>query len=152
MAASATPTPAPQWPTSEILLLEAMALESEVARLVAARGTLALFKDAELAGAGQLLVECWQEGGDPGAVIESLNPALASRLTATLLGSESRTESNPQKIAEDCVARIHSRAARRRRQEIAEELRQAEHSGDEKRSQEKLASLNALLRRAGGTP
>jgi len=100
--------------------------------------------------AGQRLIDRWQEGGDPAHAIEVLSPALASRLTAALLGTDSIGEGNARRIAEDCAARIHARAERRTRQAIAAELRQAEGRGDEQGSLEKLTSLNQLLRRAGG--
>jgi len=146
----ATSPPARQWPVSELLLVETMAADPDVALWVAERGTLALFEDVELMQAGQRLIDRWQEGGDPAHAIEVLSPALASRLTAALLGTDSIGEGNARRIAEDCAARIHARAERRTRQAIAAELRQAEGRGDEQGSLEKLTSLNQLLRRAGG--
>ncbi|MDX2169830.1 MAG: DNA primase, partial [Deltaproteobacteria bacterium] len=74
------------WPSEERLLIELMAADSGIAADIAARGTLAHFRAADLAAAGQRLAAAAAAGRPLGEVIEALPAGLAQRLTAVALG------------------------------------------------------------------
>jgi DNA primase len=138
------------WAPAEILLIEALAADQAVAAGVAARGSLALFRDAELAQAGAALIEAWSEHGSIGHVVEALPEALGQRLTAAILGTGPAPEADRMRVAEDCVAKIERDAQRAARRTKIEELRSAERGGDAERSQEKLLRVKELLPGSGG--
>jgi len=142
--------PATSWPPAEILLVEALAADGDVARLVAEQGTLALFTDATLARAGADLVEAWEGARGPGAVIDGLPAVLASRLAAA--GVEHADTGERLAAARDCIERITRRSQQEARRALATELRHAERAGDDASSLAKLTALQSLIRRDGGNP
>ena len=88
------PVPAPpvtprasQLPPEESTLLEAMALDGDVAVLVSHRGTLDAFRSPLLAAAGRAVVAAWEREHNSVAAIEHLPAAIAERVTAGLLGA-----------------------------------------------------------------
>jgi DNA primase len=142
----APPSPATARPAAELLLVETMAANREVAHWVAERGTLALFQDAELAGVGERLATAWSACQGVQEVVESLPAQLSSRMTAAIVGGGPIGGSDHMQIAADCEARIRERAQRAARRAAIEEVRRA---GDGDRLHEKLAHLNRLRRGAG---
>jgi DNA primase len=138
------------WPRAELMLLQAMALEPRVSSLVKERGTLALFTNGELAGAGQRLVDATQEGRSAAQVMDSVPEPVASHLTQALLESGPFAGADPMQIAQDCVAHLERQAERRVRGSVTEELRRAERNGDEKKLKTNLESLSEMLRRVEG--
>ncbi len=148
-AAGAPPSAAPRWPAEERLLLEAMAVDAEVAQWVTRRGTLALFSNGDLAEAGRRIVEARERQRPVAEILDELPPALRQGLTALMIGRGPVAElADRMKMAEDCVARLEDQAARRRRQAIEAELRAAQPG--EERWRDALQNLNQLLRREGG--
>jgi DNA primase len=148
--APATPSPAsPRWPAEERLLLEAMAVDAEVALWVGRRGTLALFGSGDLAEAGRRIIEARERRRSVAEVLDELPAPLRQSLTAILVGHGPLAElADRMKMAEDCVARVEEQAARRRRQAIEAELRNAQPG--EARWRDALENLNQMLRREGG--
>ncbi len=137
-------------PAEETLLIEAMALDREVARWVEQQGVLDKFRHAELIDAGQTILRAWREGHDPVALVDALPPVIAQRLTASSLSEGAMAMGDRMKTAEDCVARIERRAQRALAGTVNAELRQAERQGDDARWREQLERRNQLLRREGG--
>jgi DNA primase len=149
VASAPTKSPLEQRPKAELLLIEAMAGSRAVTSWVMDHGTLALFRDAELGEVGAMLADAWEQGGDVARVVEQLPDALAARLTAALVGAGPAVEGDPMQITTDCDARIRLHAQRAAQRASIEELRRAEHTGDDERLRAKLASTNELLRREG---
>jgi len=117
---SKTKAPPPvEWPAAEILLVETMAVDPDVTRLVAGRGTLGRFTNTELARVGDRLIETVEQGREVGAVIESFSAAIAERLTASILGKGPMAEADREAVAGDCITRIERHAEQQRRQEMA---------------------------------
>ena len=131
----------------EATLLEAVALDHDVARLVSHRGVLEAFSSGDLANAGRALIAAWEQDRDPGAAIDQLPPAIARRVTAGLLGEGPIATGDRLQAAQDCIERIERRARRSEGRQILATLRQAEASGDDRRYREALARKNELLRR-----
>ena len=147
--AAGTPPGASRRPPAEMLLIETMAVERDVAEWVAERGTLALFQDSELARVGERLATAWHTPEGVQAVVESLAADLCDRLTAAILGGGPTAAGDRAQIAADCEARIRARAQRVAQRAHIEELRRAEQGGDEDLQRNKVARLNRLLRGAG---
>ncbi len=131
----------------EATLLEAVALDHDVARLVSRRGVLEAFSSGELANAGRALIAAWEHDRDRGAAIDQLPPAIARRVTAGLLGEGPIATGDRLQAAQDCIERIERRARRSEGRQVLATLRQAEASGDVRRYREALARKNELLRR-----
>lgn len=131
----------------ETTLLEAVALDHDVARLVSHRGVLEAFSSGDLANAGRALIAAWERDRDPGAAIDQLPPAIARRVTAGLLGEGPIATGDRLQAAQDCIERIERRARRSEGRQVLATLRQAEASGDDRRYREALARKNELLRR-----
>lgn len=156
-AAPARPAPAPpapaaaaEWPAEERMLVEIIAADRVAAELIAARGTLAQLRTAELADAGQKVVDAWATGRPLADVVETLPAPLAQRVTAVALDSGPLGDAAERlRAVEDCARRIEERAARAERQAIASEVRRAESRGDEA-WRSKLADLHSVRRREGG--
>ncbi|MGE0520532.1 MAG: DNA primase [Candidatus Binatia bacterium] len=153
---NAAPVPRPRargapWPPEERLLIEVMAADQALARWVVERGTLAHFRTAELARAGEHIAAAWAAGRPIADVLEELPGALGSQLAPAVLGAGPLAEAAERvQAAEDCTRRIEARAARAARQAIASELRVAEARGDAT-WRDKLADLNTVVRgRDGG--
>ncbi|MFN8624717.1 MAG: DNA primase [Candidatus Binatia bacterium] len=154
-APSAAPharTPAPQRPPApvrpeEATLLEAMALDREVASLVAHRGVLTAFSDRALAAAGTSLIAASNGVQSASAIIDTLPGALAERITAALLGEGPVAAGDRLQTAKDCIERIENRARSAEARAAVTRLREAEATGDDRRYREALAQQNRLLRR-----
>jgi DNA primase len=141
---------APKWPPVERALVEAMAVDAAVARMVSERGTLALFADADLVRAAEHIASAWEGGRPVGEVVEALSEDLARLLTAVLLDSTALGgELERMRLAEDCSHRLEENAARRRRLSLIAELPRAER-GEESAWRETLAAANDELKRRGG--
>jgi len=151
-AAPSAHTPPPQRSAAvlrpeEATLIEAMALDHEVASLVAQRGILTGFSNRTLAEAGASLIEAWDRARSGSAVIDTLPPALAERITAALLGTGPLAAGDRLRTARDCIERIENRARRAEARAAVSRLREAEATGDDQRYREALAQKNQLLRR-----
>lgn len=133
----------------EATLLEAMALDREVASLVSHRGVLAAFSNSALADAGQILIDAWKREQRTNAAIDRLPPALADRITAALLGEGPLAAGDRLQTARDCIERIEGRARRAEAKAVVATLREAEAIGDDRRYREALERKNQLLRRKG---
>lgn len=146
--ASARPqvTPATQMPPEESMLLEAMALDREVAVLVSHRGTLDAFRSSILADAGCCVIAAWERDGNSVAALEQLPPRVAERVTAGLLGEGAIATTDRLQVARDCIERIERHGRRLQAREILAKLRDAEERGDETQYREQLKRHNELLR------
>jgi len=131
----------------ELALLEAMALDREVALLVARRGLVDLLQSTVLADAARALVAAWEKESSSAAAIDVLPAVLAERVTAGLLGEGPMATGDRLKIAHDCVERIEQRAQRSRAREVRAQLQQAEASGDDSDYREHLKRANDTLPR-----
>jgi DNA primase len=150
-AAEPTP-PAPQrsaatFRPEEATLLEAMALDREVASLASHRGVLNAFSNRALADAGAVLIDAWNREQSRNAAIDSLPTALADRITAALLGEGPVAAGDRLQTARDCIERIENRARLAEAKAAVTTLREAEAGGDDRRYREALARKNQLLRR-----
>ena len=128
-------------------LLEVVALDREVALLVAHRGVLDLLHSPVLADAGRALLAAWEREASTAAAIDILPVELAERVTAGLLGEGPIATGDRLKIARDCIERIEERAQRSRAREERAKLQQAEASGDDSGYHEQLKRTNELLPR-----
>jgi DNA primase len=130
---------------AERLLIEAMALDREVAEWVDGEDGIALIEDAALADAGARIVSAWRSGEPIGEAVTSLPAALASRLSSVVVGGGLGGETNQKQVAADCLRRLRERAARRRRVVLEAELREGDVLADEA-GRRKLEHLDQLLR------
>jgi DNA primase len=137
---------APTFRPEEATLLEAMALDREVATLVSHRGVLEGFSSPTLANAGRALIAAWERNHSGNSAIDQLPPAIAERVTAGLLGEGPIATGDCLQAARDCIGRIERRARRSQAREISATLRQAEAAGDDRRYREALARKNEFLR------
>jgi DNA primase len=133
----------------EATLLEAMALDREVAVLVSHRGVLDGFSSSTLADAGRALIAAWERDHTANSAIDQLPPAIAERVTAGLLGEGPIATGDRLQAARDCIGRIERRTRRSEAREMSATLRQAEATGDDRRYREALARKNEFLRRKG---
>jgi DNA primase len=131
----------------EATLLEAMALDRDVALLVSRRNALDAFSNPALAAAGRTLLVAWERDHGCDAAVDQLPPAIAERVTAGLLGEGPIATGDRLQAARDCIDRIERRALRSEAKETSAALRQAEAAGDDQRYREALARKNDLLRR-----
>jgi DNA primase len=131
----------------ETTLLEVMAVDADVARLVEGSGVLAAFESAELASAGRAILEAWGRGRGVGAVVDRLPQQIAGRISATILGEGPMAGADCAQVARDCIARIEGRTRSSKIRSLQAELRDAESSGDDARYRKRLEESNALLRR-----
>ncbi|MFI5394657.1 MAG: DNA primase [Candidatus Binatia bacterium] len=131
----------------EATLLEAMALDREVALLVAHRGVLESFSNNTLADAGRALIAAWEREQSSHGAIDELPPALAERITAALLGEGPIAGGDRLQAAKDCIECIERRGRGREAKALLATLRQAEASGDDARYRDALTRKNELLRR-----
>jgi DNA primase len=147
---ASTPGTAQKWLPAEYGLIEAMAVDREVAQWVAEEGSLSLVSNGDLAAAGARIIETWEQGGAIGDLIDELPEQLAQRLTAVVLGGgPSGADANWIEAARGCVGRLKGAAERRERQAIQQELVKAERSGDDSWRQ-KLEDLKHAHGRSGG--
>jgi len=131
----------------EATLLEAMALDRDVALLVSRRNALDAFSNPALAAAGRTLLVAWERNHSCDAAVDQLPPAIAERVTAGLLGEGPIATGDRLQTARDCIDRIERRTRRSEAKEMSAALRQAEAAGDDQRYREALARKNDLLRR-----
>ena len=131
----------------ETILIEAMALDHEVAALVSHRNVLDAFGSRMLADAGRALIAAWERDHNCSAAIDQLPPMIAERVTAGLLGEGPIATGDRLQAARDCIERVERRARHSESHEILVSLRQAEASGDDRTYREALARKNELLRR-----
>ena len=128
------------------MLLEAMALDREVAALVSHRGTLDAFRSSILAAAGGSVVAAWERDGNSVAALEQLPPRVAERVTAGLLGEGAIATTDRLQVARDCIERIERHGRRLQARDALAKLRDAEQRGDETTYREQLKRHNELLR------
>ena len=131
----------------EATLLEAMALDRDVALLVSRRNALDAFSNPALAAAGRTLLVAWERDHSCDAAVDQLPPAIAERVTAGLLGEGPIATGDRLQAARDCMDRIERRTRRSEAKEMSAALRQAEAAGDDQRYREALVRKNDLLRR-----
>ena len=131
----------------EATLLEAMALDRDVALLVSRRNALDAFSNPALAAAGRTLLVAWERNHSCDAAVDQLPPAIAERVTAGLLGEGPIATGDRLQAARDCMDRIERRTRRSEAKEMSAALRQAEAAGDDQRYREALERKNDLLRR-----
>lgn len=131
----------------EEMLIEAMALDREVARLVAHRGVLGHFHSTRLAEIGHKLLGAWERENDTTSTIDCLPQRLAERVTAECLGKGSTGVADRLQVARDCIERIELRVRDMHARERRAKLREAESSGDEGRLREELQRFNEDLHR-----
>ena len=129
----------------ELTLLEALALDQQVAALMKQHAILAVFSSPELADAGRALMAAWESRRSSQGAVDQLPAPLAERVTAALLGQGPLASADRVQVARDCIARIERRNQRERAREVLVTLRQAEAGGDDQRYREALAHRNALL-------
>jgi DNA primase len=146
-AEAESPGSAEAFRPEETTLLEAMALDREVAALVAQRGVLERFSSATLADAGRAVLAVWQQEQNAASAVDRLPSAVAQRVTAAWLGEGALAAGNRLQAARECIMRVERRARRAQTREGLTNLRQAEAAGDDARSREELRRQNALLRR-----
>lgn len=139
--------PSEPFRAEETALVEAMALDRDVALLVGREGILDSFSSATLADACRAVVAAWERENSSAAVIDRLPAGLAARVTAGLLGEGAIANGDRLQVARDCIARIEGRKRRGEAREALAKLRQAEASGDDARFREQLRQKNDLLRR-----
>jgi hypothetical protein len=141
--------PAAAFRPEEATLLEAMALDREVAVLVSHRGVLDAFTSSTLADAGRALIAAWERDHTGNAAIDHLPPAIAERVTAGLLGEGPIATGDGLQAARDCIGHIERRTRRSEAKEMSATLRQAEAAGDDHRYREALVRKNEFLHRKG---
>ncbi|MFQ5666472.1 MAG: DNA primase [Candidatus Binatia bacterium] len=139
-------TPPPRFLPEESTLLEAMALDRDVAMLISNQGVLDSFRSTTLADAGRALVTAWRRDHSSETALDRLPAEVAGRVTAGLLGEGAIATADHLQVARDCIDRIKRRSQQTRAREALALLRAAEASGDEARSQEQLKRHNELLR------
>jgi DNA primase len=135
-----------QLPPEESKLLEAMALDQEVAQLVRHRCTLDAFRSSALADAGRAVIAAWEKEHSSVAALEHLPAAVAERVTAGLLGEGAIATADRMQVARDCIERIERLSRQSRARRSLAELREAERNGDEVAYREQLKRHNELLR------
>jgi DNA primase len=150
-APSKPPSPAAMGPAEkfrqeEATLLEAMALDRDVAQLVAHRAVLDAFRSNELAEAGRAILTAWEREHSSGGAIDQLPRSVAERVTAGLLGEGPMASGDRLQVARDCIDRIQRRVQRLQTKEMLVQLREAESSGDDARYREQLKRQNEMLR------
>jgi DNA primase len=133
-------------PPEESKLLEAMALDQEVARLVGHRCTLDSFRSPALADAGRAVMAAWEKEHSSVAALEQLPADVAERVTAGLLGEGAIATADRMQVARDCIERIERLSRQSRARKSLAELREAERRGDEAAYREQLKRHNELLR------
>lgn len=131
----------------EQMLVEAMALDCEVARLVSHRAVLRHFSSVRLAEAGAALVTAWEREKSTASAIDGLPLQLKQRVTAELLTKRDLGTGDPLQVARDCIERIERRVRALHARQLRGNLRQAETSGDEGRLREELERFNEDLHR-----
>ncbi|GIW42132.1 MAG: DNA primase [Candidatus Binatia bacterium] len=141
--AASDPVPGPP---AEWKLLEAMAAEREVAREVVEQGALDSFSSPVLRDWGRKIATAWEDGERAVAsVLDTLPPAVAGRLSGSVLRSEGVGSSELRRVAADCVRKVLADAERRAAEEVLRELRAAQEAGDERREKELLERYQARL-------
>ena len=144
--AQAEARPTTQLPPEESTLLEAMALDRDVAVLVRHRGTLDAFRSAILADAGRAVIAAWERDDSSVAALEQLPARVAERVTAGLLGEGAIATADRLQVARDCIERIELQSRRSQAREALAKLRDAEQRGDEAAYREQLKRHSELLR------
>jgi len=155
-APTSSPRPAagaPAPPPREVLrpeeatLIEAMALDRDVALLVQHRGVLDALASQALVQAGRALLVAWEREHSSQSVIHQLPAEVAARVTAGLLGEGAIAAGDRLQVAQDCIRRIERRRQKVQGRQSVAELRQAEASGDDDRLRVELERHSELLRR-----
>ena len=146
LAPAGTVAPSEELRPEETKLLEVMALDRDVAQLVAHRGVLDQFWSAELAAAGRAILTAWDRDHSSGGAIDQLPRSVAERVTAGLLGEGPMASGDRLQVARDCIDRIQRRVQRLQTKEMLVQLREAESSGDDARYREQLRRQNEMLR------
>ncbi len=139
-------TPPPQLPAEETTLVETMAVDRDVARLVGHRGTLDSFCSPDLASAGRSVIVAWDRDGSSVAALEHLPPRVAERVTAGLLGEGAIATADRLQVARDCIEKIERRTRRVQAREALAMSLDAEQRGDESARREQLRRQIELLR------
>jgi len=142
----ADPSTAERYPSEEVALVEAMALDRDVALLVAHRGVVERLAHPTLADLARTLIAAWERGGSGTAVLDQLPPVLMQRVSAGLIGEGAMATADRMQVAQDCIERIDRRARRALSQQVLARLRAAERRGDEQDARENLQRHADLVR------
>lgn len=147
--ASAGTDPAARWPAAERLLVEAMAVDREVAEWVHGTGAVRWFETPELADAARALGDAARSGLGATATLHLLPEPLQRRVSAILLDTDAVLSADRMQMARDCVARLEERARRKLLRSAKQELGRAEARGDEQQSRAIRSRITELLRGGG---
>jgi len=122
-----------------------MALDRNVADLVAQRGVLDQLSSAVLAAAGQALVAAWARENSAASVVDQLPPALAKRVTAGLLGEGAIAASDCMQAPETALSASKARPSLAGSRDISE-VERGEATGDATQYRQELERNNDRLR------
>jgi DNA primase len=149
--ATAAPASPRAWPPTELLLVQLMACDRDVAIAVAGRATPPRFRCAELAEAAARVTAAWEQGRPVGEIVDELGGPLGAAIASAVMGDGPIGDiENPTEAALGLVARIDKESARAGRLQLHSDLRRAQSSGDESAERENLTALNDDLRRREG--
>lgn len=148
--ASAAASPA--WPPRELQLVQGMAIDPKVARSIRERGTLARFRAADLARAGDCIASAWEQDRKPSEILESLGESIANALMPSIMGDGPVAHwDDPLGSANGLAELIEVAAAKAERQPKLSALRRAEKSeSGSADARDALVDLNNRLRRNEG--
>jgi DNA primase len=130
----------------ETTLLVAMALDREVAALVAHRDVLDLFASSALAEGARAVLAAWEHEHNSASAIDRLPASVAARVTEGLLGEGAVASGDRLQTARECIETIYRRRHDVQSHEGKMRVRQAEASGDPARVREELRRYDDLLR------
>ncbi|MBI3783975.1 MAG: DNA primase [Deltaproteobacteria bacterium] len=133
----------------EVQLVEVMALDDNVAKLVLGRQLLEGFESEVLAEAGRQIGSARRDGQDVGSILDKLPGVVAERLTAGLVGQIPASMADRMQIAEQCMARIDARKRKKEGRALREQIQRAEARGDRSGSLEALRRVSELRHRRG---
>jgi len=131
----------------EATLLEVMAWDHDVARLVSRSGVLDAFSDAALADAGRAVLAAWENDNNGTSALDKMPGPIAERISAAVLGEGAVSTDDRLHVAQDCIDAIERRQHRSQVREGVARLRLAEARGDDAAVREQLQRNSALLRR-----
>jgi DNA primase len=121
------------FPAEEAKLVEAMALDRNVAVLVSQRGVLGSFRSPELAEAGRAVIAAWEATGSSASVVDQLPVPLPQRVTAGLLGEGAMATGDRLGEVRESISRIERVVQSRRVRELLVQVNDGGRSDDELR-------------------
>jgi DNA primase len=138
---------APSLRAEEVMLIETMALDRDVAQQVSERGILEHFENDVLADAGRRLAAAWEEQGGVEGAVDQLPDVIAKRITAGLLGVGALASSDHMQVAEHCITRMEERRSHAEARTVREQIQHAEARGDQSGSLEATRHADRLRHR-----